>query len=114
MTQFKFIIKDAANNVNTNVLNFPKDENEFFESVTLKFIYDKRTYEYLFAFIYTTSKGKFIKSVKRVKSHAIREWIAREFFNKNYVNGRFQNYQKAGKVLRKMLTAANKEEKRRG
>lgn len=104
----KIILQDASNNVNTKILDFP-EKHYLYDSVTFKFFYDKRTYEYVFVYSYTTSRGRFIKSVKRVTQNAIREWIVREFFKRF---APFKGFESAGTVLRKMLNEANKVERK--
>ena len=104
----KFIMKDPSNNVNTKILDLP-EKHSLYDSVTFKFFYDKRTYEYVFVYSYTTARGRFIKCVKRVSQHAIREWITREFFQRAAT---FKGFESAGTVLRKMLNEANKVERK--
>lgn len=105
---FKFIMKDAENNVNTKILDFP-EKHFLYDSVTFKFFYDKRTFEYVFVYTYTTSRGRFIKQVKRASQNAIREWLTREFFQRFAT---FKGFESAGTVLRKMLNEANKAERK--
>lgn len=104
----KIIMKDPSNNVNTKILDLP-EKHYLYDSVTFKFFYDKRTFEYVFVYSYTTERGRFIKCVKRMSQHAIREWITREFF-KRFAT--FKGFESVGTVLRKMLNEANKVERK--